>query len=144
MSNSGPSRSGSLFLRTAAYSAIVTILTLTAFGLRFIMHEREVLFGHLQEHADTLLLAVDSLYAGAVAENDLPAAMEQASRIVRENKEVSYLVFTPAQGPSHVVTIDESKTLLYCRAPRFVKKRGEVIQLVCFTIGGQDDPPRTH
>ena len=115
MSSSGANRNGnrrgSLFLRTAAYSAIVTILTLTAFGLRFIMHEREVLFGHLQEHAGTLLLAVDSLYAGAVSEAELPAAMKQASRIVRADREVRYLVFTPATGPSYVVTADKSEMM---------------------------------
>ena len=40
--------------------------------------------------------------------------------------------------------ISAATTPLYRRAPGFVKKRGEVIQLVCFTVGGQDDPPRTH
>lgn len=105
----GKTRRGSLFLRTAAYSAIVTILTLSAFGLRFIMHEREVLFGHLQERAGTLLLALDSLYDGSLEEAELRAALEKAGRIVRADNEVSYVVFAPAQGPSHVVTANETK-----------------------------------
>lgn len=101
MGGSGPSRSeslwGSLFLRTAVYSAFVTILTLTAFGLRFIMHEREVLLSHLQESAGSLLLAVDSLYAGAVTESDLPAAMEQPSGRVQAGELVNGQVFHGSQ-----------------------------------------------
>ena len=101
MGSSGPSRSeslwGSLFLRTAVYSAFVTILTLTAFGLRFIMHEREVLISHLQDSAGSLLLAVDSLYAGAVTESDLPAAMEQPSGRVQAGELVNGQVFHGSQ-----------------------------------------------
>lgn len=99
-----PKRRGSLFLRTAAYSALVTILTLTAFGFRFILHERQVLYNHLRDQAKTLALALDSVAAQAFQEGDFSQAVAQAVRMVHADDNVLYVVFTPEDGPSYVQT----------------------------------------
>ncbi len=95
-------RRGSLFLRTAAYSALVTILTLGAFVLRFILHEREVLYNHLRDRAETVALALDSVAAQAFGDGNFAPAVAQAVRMVHADDDVLYVVFTPRDGLSYV------------------------------------------
>ena len=112
MNNSGVSRScprrGSLFLRAAAYSALVTIRTLMAFGFRFILHEKTMLFAHLSERAGTLALALDSMSGQELKDQDFSKAAALAWRIVKADEQILYVVITPPQGPSWIQTDAEN------------------------------------
>lgn len=106
MSSQGTSRqrprSGSLFLRTAAYSALVTILTLCAFGLRFFLYEKESLYRHLQDRAETLALALES--ASGPGGIDAEKVMAQSARLLAKDQQLLYVVYTPYEGDSSIRT----------------------------------------
>ena len=106
---SPPRRRGSLFLRTASYSALVTLLTLLVVGFRFIAHEREELYRGLRERAVSLVTVLDSVAAPALEERDFSRVASQALRVVHADREVLYVVFTPLNGPSYVQTARASE-----------------------------------
>lgn len=101
-------RRGSLFLRTAAYSALVTILTVGVFTVRFVGHEREVLYQHLKDRAETVALALDAVANQAFEEGEFSPAVTQALRMVSADEDVLFVVFTPTDGASRVQLVSGS------------------------------------
>ena len=93
---------GSLFLRTAAYSALVTILTVGVFTFRFVGHERTVLYQHLEDRAEVVALALEAVGSQAFDSNDFSSALAQASRMVQSDEDLLFVVFTPTSGRSHL------------------------------------------
>ena len=103
-------RGGNLFLRTAAFSALVTILTLIAFGIRFVLHERNTLYHHLQDRGRTIANALEPVAVGAIDSGEFDEAEKQFLRMLR-HEALRYVVLTLQTGESHLITNDGIRSL---------------------------------
>ncbi len=108
--NPARTRGGNLFLRTAAFSALVTILTLIAFGIRFVLHERTTLYHHLQDRGRIIANALEPVMVGALESGDSAEAENQVSRMLRLES-LRYVVVTLETGESYLMNDDGLRQL---------------------------------